>query len=127
MQLQSLVVDLLAKNKVLSCPAAIQSLPLSAGQEDFNSMGLTSAVKTRDILENARTILAIEFFAAAQGLDFRNPEKAGYGVFEAYKTIRKIIPFLDQDRVLYEDIKSITELVKNGEILKNVSKIIRLD
>ncbi|HEX7737690.1 MAG TPA: histidine ammonia-lyase, partial [Ktedonobacteraceae bacterium] len=66
--------------KVLAHPASIDSIPTSAGMEDFNSMGATSAHKMLRILEQATQIVAIEFMCAAQMLDFRLPLKPGIGV-----------------------------------------------
>lgn len=63
---------LIVEQRILSMPASIQSIPAAADQEDFVSMGMNTALKTRQILDNAYGVLAIEFIAAAQALDFRN-------------------------------------------------------
>ncbi len=126
MQVQSLIADLLVRNKVLTNPAATQSVPVSANQEDFNSMGLASALKMREILENAALILAAVFMIAAQGLELRKPLKSGRGTEVAYRTIRERLPPLSEDRILYKDIELMGEVVKSKIILKEVEKVVRL-
>ncbi len=51
---------LVAESRILSTPAAIGSIPAAADQEDFVSMGMTTALKTRQIIENSWSIVAIE-------------------------------------------------------------------
>jgi histidine ammonia-lyase len=64
-------VALLNEAKVLAHPASVDNLPTSAGKEDHVSMGMTSALKLRTIVENAEHVFAIELLAAAEGLEFR--------------------------------------------------------
>jgi len=111
----------IVEQKILSTPAAIQSIPAAADQEDFVSMGMNTAIKNFQILDNAFGILGIEFMAAAQALDFRD-YKFGKGVTAAHKEIRKHVDFLDIDRPLYKDHNTMKELVKSGDILKAVEK-----
>jgi histidine ammonia-lyase len=81
---------------------------------------MTSAIKNRQILENANAVLAIELMAGAQALDFRKPLKPGKGIQAAYDVIRKYVEFLEEDRPLYKDINKMAEVVKSGEILDAV-------
>ncbi|MGC8892961.1 MAG: histidine ammonia-lyase [Candidatus Saccharicenans sp.] len=115
---------LVCENRVLSTPAATGSIPAAADQEDFVSMGMTTALKTRQILDNAQAVLAIEFLAAAQALDFRKPLKPSPGVQAAYEVIRRHVAFLNEDRPLYPDINRLKEVVQGGEILEAVEKTI---
>lgn len=115
---------LVCENRVLSHPAATGSIPAAADQEDFVSMGMTTALKTRQILDNAQAVLAIEFIAAAQAIDFRQPLKPSPGVQAAYETIRKYVDFMEEDRPLYPDINRLKEVVQKGEILEAVEKVI---
>ena len=85
---------LVAENRILSHPAANQSIPAAADQEDFVSMGFTTSQKTAQMLENAWGILAIEAIAAAQALDLRAPHKPGYGVEAARLAVRSVVPKL---------------------------------
>jgi histidine ammonia-lyase len=114
---------LIVEQKILSAPACIQSIPAAADQEDFVSMGMNTAIKNFQILDNAYGILGIEFMAAAQALDFRD-YKFGKGVAKAKDVIRKYVKFLDEDRPLYSDHTRMKELVKSCEILHDVEKVI---
>ncbi len=113
--------SLIVEQRILSNPASIQSIPAAADQEDFVSMGMNTAIKNFQILENAYGILGIEFMAASQALDFRE-YKFGKGVTKAKEVVRKHVDFLDIDRPLYPDHTKMKELVKGCEILENVEK-----
>ncbi|MHA1346211.1 MAG: HAL/PAL/TAL family ammonia-lyase [Candidatus Heimdallarchaeaceae archaeon] len=107
--------------RILSMPASIQSIPAAADQEDFVSMGMNTAIKNFQIMDNAYGVLGIEFMAAAQALDFRE-FKFGDGVTKAKEVIRRHVEFLDIDRPLYDDHTTMKELVKSCEILEDVEK-----
>jgi len=111
----------IVEQRILSAPAFIQSIPAAADQEDFVSMGMNTAIKNFQILDNAYGILGIEFMAAAQALDFRKEEYSfGTGVQKAHDVIRKHVKFLDIDRPLYPDHTTMQKLVKSCEILEAV-------
>jgi histidine ammonia-lyase len=109
----------IVEQKILSTPASIQSIPAAADQEDFVSMGMNTALKNFQILDNGYGIIGIELMAAAQALDFRD-HKFGKGIDAAKKTIRKHVEFLDEDRPLYKDHNTMKDLVESKEIIKNV-------
>jgi histidine ammonia-lyase len=109
----------IVEQRILSMPASIQSIPAAADQEDFVSMGMNTALKNFQILDNAFGILGIEFMAAAQALDFRE-FNFGKGVQKAKEIIRKYVEFLDIDRPLYPDHNAMKDLVKRCEILEEV-------
>ena len=111
----------IVEQRILSMPASIQSIPAAADQEDFVSMGMNTAIKNFQILDNAYGVLGIEFMAAAQALDFRE-YKFGKGVTKAKEVIRKYVDFLDIDRPLYDDHTNMKKLVKSCEILHEVEK-----
>ena len=115
---------LVSENRVLSHPAATGSIPAAADQEDFVSMGMTTAIKTRQIIDNANAVLAIELMAAAQALDFREPWVHGPGVQAAYEAIRRHVDHLEEDRPLFDDINTLTVSVASGEIVTEVEKAI---
>ena len=124
MMLSQYTADMqIVEQRILSAPASVQSIPAAADQEDFVSMGMNTAIKNFQILDNAYGILGIEFMAAAQALDFRD-YKFGKGVTKAKEIIRKHVEFLDVDRPLYKDHTTMKELVKSCEILKEVEKIV---
>ncbi len=111
--------SLIVEQRILSAPASIQSIPAAADQEDFVSMGMNTAIKNGQILDNAYGIIGIEFMAAAQALDIRDFQN-GDGVATAKQTIRKHVDFLDIDRPLYNDHNKMKALVKSCEILEAV-------
>lgn len=114
---------LIVEQRMLSAPACIQSIPAAADQEDFVSMGLNSAHKTGHILENSYGVLAIEFLAGAQALDFRefNP---GKGTKAAHAAVRRVVAHLDEDRPLFPDHNNMAQSIKRLEVLRAVEETI---
>lgn len=118
---------LIVEQRILSAPASIQSIPAAADQEDFVSMGMNTALKNGQILDNAWGVLGIEFMAAAQALDFRE-FTPGKGTQKAREVIRKHVAHLEMDRPLYPDHNAMKALVRSGEILEAVeNEIGKLD
>jgi len=115
--------SLIVEQRILSMPASIQSIPAAADQEDFVSMGMNTAIKNHQILDNAYGVLGIAFMCAAQGLDFRE-FTPGLGVETARKVIRRHVEHLDVDRPLYPDHDEMKALVKSCEILEEVEKAV---
>ncbi len=111
--------SLIVEQRILSMPASIQSIPAAADQEDFVSMGMNTALKNAQILDNAYGVLGIEFMAAAQALDFRE-FTPGKGVQVARQVVRKHVAHLDEDRPLYPDHNAMKELVRSCAILEAV-------
>jgi len=115
---------LVSENKVLSHPAVVDSISVSADQEDHVSMGPVAVRKCLEILKNVQTVIAIEMFCAAQALDFRKPLKPGTGICAAYDTIRKKVSFIENDRALYPGINTIADMVRDGSILRHVEETV---
>ncbi len=113
----------IVEQRILSAPAFIQSIPAAADQEDFVSMGMNTALKNFQILDNAYGILGIETMAAAQALDFRE-YSFGKGVTKAKEIVRKYVEFLDIDRPLYNDHNNMKDLIESCEVLEEVEKLI---
>ena len=120
---QYTVDHLIVEQRILSTPASIQSIPAAADQEDFVSMGMNTAIKNGQILDNAYGVLGIEFMAAAQALDFRQ-FTPGRGTQKAREVIRRHVEHLEVDRPLYNDHNKMKALVKSGEILEEVEKAV---
>jgi histidine ammonia-lyase len=114
---------LVVEQRILSTPACIQSIPAAADQEDFVSMGMNSALKARQILDNAHGVLGIEFIAAAQALDFRE-FKFGAGTQVAHDTVRKVVEHLDVDRPLFTDHNNMAAAVERCQVLEAVEQAI---
>jgi histidine ammonia-lyase len=114
---------LIVEQRILSMPASIQSIPAAADQEDFVSMGMNTALKNGQILDNACGVLGIELMAAAQALDFRE-FTPGHGVEAARSVIRRHVQHLDEDRPLYPDHNRMKALVQSCEILNEVERVV---
>jgi histidine ammonia-lyase len=122
MMLSQYTADMMiVEQRILSMPASIQSIPAAADQEDFVSMGMNTAIKNMQILDNAYGILGIEMMAASQALDFRDYQ-FGRGVQKAKDVVRKYVDFLEVDRPLYPDHTAMKALVKSCEVLDEVEK-----
>ena len=107
--------SLVNEARVLAHPASVDNITTSGGKEDHVSMGMTSALKLRAIVELAENVLAIELLAAAEGLEHRRPLKAGRGVERAFAAVRKIASPLTQDRMLSGDIAHVAEAIRRGD------------
>jgi histidine ammonia-lyase len=114
---------LIVEQKLLSAPAAIQSIPAAGDQEDFVSMGMNTAIKNGQILEDAYGVIGIELMAAAQALDFRD-FRFGRGVEAARQVIRRHVAHLDEDRPLHVDHTAMQALVRSGGILVQVEAVV---
>ena len=107
-------VALLTEAKVLAHPASIDNLPTSGGKEDHVSMGMTSALKLRQIVENAENVLAIELLSAAEAMEFRRPLKGGVGVEVAYQKVRSLSAPVNEDRSMSADIERVSVAIREG-------------
>jgi histidine ammonia-lyase len=113
---------LVSENKVLSHPASVDSISVSADQEDHVSMGPVAIRHLKEIHRNVAGVLAVEMLAAAQAFDFRKPLVPGIGSRVAYDLIREKVDFLEEDRPLHPDIKAIADLISSNAILDAVEK-----
>ena len=113
---------LVSENKILAHPASVDSIPSSANQEDHVSMGTIAARKARDIMENARRVVAMELMCACQAIDMRGDKGLGIGTQPAYDIIRAKVTQLDQDRPLYEDINKCEATIIDRSLIKSVEK-----
>jgi histidine ammonia-lyase len=107
--------SLVNEARVLAHPASVDNITTSGGKEDHVSMGMTSALKLRSIVDLAENLLAIELLAAAEGLEHRRPLKAGRGVERAFSGVRKVAPPLTHDRALSSDIARVAEAIRRGD------------
>jgi histidine ammonia-lyase len=115
---------LVAESRILSHPASVDSIPSSAGREDHVSMGMTAALKARQVVDFTRSCLAIEMMVASQALDLRQPLEPGVGVKAAYKLIRQHVPTLDKDRELHKDVEAVSRLIDSGALLECVKSAV---
>ncbi|MFT5621300.1 MAG: histidine ammonia-lyase [Flavobacteriaceae bacterium] len=114
---QYTAASIVSKNKQLCTPASSDSIPSSNGQEDHVSMGANGAVQCLEILDNVKSIIAIELMTAAQALDCRKPLRSSTKIEAVLNSYRKEVTKLDEDRVLYTDIQT-TKSFLNHLIIK---------
>jgi histidine ammonia-lyase len=107
---------LVSENKVLAHPASVDSITTSGNKEDYVSMGMTASLKLKRIVANTRNVLAIEAMAVAQALDFLAPLKTSKRGQAAYAAIRSVCPTMDKDRVMYQDVARLAELISSGKV-----------
>jgi len=113
---QYTAASLVSQNKQLSSPASVDSIVSSNGQEDHVSMGANSATKLYRVVNNLYSILAIELITAAQALTFRRPLKTSPLLESFVDTFRQYVPFIEDDRVLHDDIKKAEEFLKKWSL-----------
>ncbi len=111
MIVQYSAASLVSENKVLCHPASVDSIPSSGNQEDHVSMGTIAARKARDVLKNTKTVLTMEMLTALQALDFRQVELMSTKTKAIYDYVRKEIPFVDSDTIMYPLIHHLESMV----------------
>jgi histidine ammonia-lyase len=114
MMAQVTAAALASECKVLSHPATVDTIPTDGSREDVVPMSMGAAWKARRVIGNVRNVLAIELLCAAQGLDFRLPLKPGTGAVDAHRKVRELVTSLDADRVLTNDIETISSAIASG-------------
>lgn len=117
---------LASENKSLAHPASVDSLPTSANQEDHVSMSTFAARRLQAMYDNTVGILAVEWLAASQGLDFLAPLQTSAVLRQAKAVLRKQVPFYDKDRYFAPDIEKAAALIKSGVLQPMVDKSIRI-
>lgn len=119
MIIQYTAASLVSENKVLAHPASVDSIPSSANQEDHVSMGTIAARKARQIVDNARTVIALELLSACQAIDLAgSANKLSEPTKAAYRLIRSVAPMVKEDRIMYQDIQAVLALVADGAVLR---------
>ena len=111
---QIVAAALINECQVLSHPASTGNIPTDGGKEDHVSMGMTGALKLRQIVDNAERITAIELMCAAQALEFRRPLKSSPEIESAHAKVRSVVRRLGEDRVLSTDIDALAGAVRAG-------------
>lgn len=113
---------LVTENKTLCFPASADSIPTSLGQEDHVSMGSISGRKLNRVLDNLEFILAIELMSACQAIEFRRPLKSSEILEFAHDYVRRSVSFAEEDRIFAEDIKKITDIIKDFSFVGKVNE-----
>jgi histidine ammonia-lyase len=107
---------LASENKSLAHPASVDSLPTSANQEDHVSMATFAARRLQPMIANVAHILAIEWLAAAQGIEFLRPLTSSSPLEQAHALLRARSPAVMQDRYLAPDIEAAVAQVGSGAL-----------
>jgi histidine ammonia-lyase len=111
---------LASENKILSHPASVDTIPTSADKEDHVSMGPLAGRKLKKIILNVERILTIEAMCARQGLWLLEPLKPGLGVQAAYKKLSSVMPPIERDRVLADDVENVHRLLFRTSFLPDI-------
>lgn len=111
MILQYTAAGIVSQNKQYATPASVDSIVSSNGQEDHVSMGANAATKAYKIIENVKTVLAIEYLAGSQAVEERLPVKTSPFLQQLISVLREEVPSLTQDRVLHDDIMKATAVM----------------
>ncbi|MGI6628037.1 MAG: histidine ammonia-lyase [Bacillota bacterium] len=123
MIMQYTAASIASECKVLAHPASVDTIPTSADQEDHVSMSATAARKAREICNNVSYILALEYLAACQALEFRGPELLSPPGSAAYNLLRSRVPKLCEDREMHDDIEAARALIVSGELENGVNQV----
>ena len=118
MMAQIVAAALINECQVLATPASIGSIPTSGGKEDHVSMGMTGALKLRQIVDNLERIVAIELMCAAQALEFRLPLTSSASLQDVQSAVRAVVPRLEEDRSLAGDTQALAEAIRAGKFAK---------
>jgi len=113
---QYVAASLVNECQVLSHPAGAGSIPTSAGQEDFNSMGAFAGLKARSVVENVSKVIAIELVCAVQGIEFHRPLRSSEPLEEAIRKVRELVPRLEEDRSLAGEIDTLASAIRTGAL-----------
>ncbi len=120
MMAQVTAAALVSENKVLAHPASVDSITTSGNKEDYVSMGMSAALKLRRIVENTRSVLAIEATAATQALDFLLPLKTSKRGQAAQSAVRAVCPAVEKDRALYSDFARVMKVIASGKLVEAI-------
>lgn len=117
--------SLVAEDQALVHPASAMSLPTSANQEDYNSMGATAGWKAWRLVENVRRIVAIELLVGCEALEARRPQLGGRGSEAVLSAVRRRVSPLREDRSPAPDVERLTEAIRNEQLVNEVEDALR--
>ena len=112
---QYTAASIVSQSKGLCWPASCDSIPSSQGQEDHVSMGSNAATKLWKVVQNTERVLAIELMNSAQALEFRRPMRSSEKVEAMFEAYRKVVPFVDNDTVMYPHIATSVNFLNDYE------------
>ncbi len=121
---QYLAAALVSENKIHAHPAAVDSIPTSAGFEDHVSMGSISALKLAKVVDNVARIVAVELLNGAQAMEFFKPLRGGAGSQAAFDFVRRHVPFLERDSVVSGYLMTLESAVHSGDLVREVEEAV---
>ena len=124
MLLQYCAAALVSENKVLSHPASVDSIPVSADQEDHVSMGATAVHKAAEIVRNVTDVLGVAAIVAAQAMDLRDGRRYAPASVAFRDAVREEIPFWAEDRYASADMHRASTLVRGGRLLAAAESVV---
>jgi histidine ammonia-lyase len=110
---QYTAASIVSQNKQLATPCSVDSITSSNEQEDHVSMGANAATKTLRVVNNLERLLAIELFASAQALDFREAKDTSPFLNAFISEYRGAVPFIKNDRIMYTEVQKTIEFIQN--------------
>jgi len=116
MILQVTAAALASEMKTQAAPHSVDSIPTSANQEDYVSMGMGAARRIQPMLGNLRNVLAIELLAACQGIDLLAPLATGAQAAKAQAIVRAESKMVEADRSLAPDIRAVEQRIAAGDL-----------
>ena len=123
MLLQYTAAALVSEGKVLAHPASVDSIPTSGNQEDHVSMGSVAAYKARRVVENITWVISAELLAASRALTFAK-HRIGRGSGAAFRLLCERLPREEGDRILYQDLQAVQQLVQSGALVGVVEEMV---
>ena len=124
---QYLAAALVNENATLVHPASASSLPTSADQEDFVSMGAWAGAKLHRVLANGRIVVAVEWIVAGQGIELRRPGRGGRGSESALRALRELVAPWSSDRSPAPDIDRVAAAIASGSLVARVRADVPFD
>lgn len=113
---QYAAASIVSQNKQLATPSCVDTIDSSQGQEDHVSMGANGATKAIRVVKNVEKVLAIELMNAAQAIEFRRPSKSSPILEDFVAEYRKVVPFIEEDQVMYTHIANSIDFLKKQEL-----------
>ncbi|MCI4331575.1 MAG: histidine ammonia-lyase [Thermoplasmata archaeon] len=117
---QYLAAALVNEGQTLVHPASASSLPTSADQEDFVSMGAWAGAKLRRMLTNTSRVVAVEWIVAGQALELRRPASGGSGTESGLRVLRSVVAPWGEDRPPAPDIEAAALGIADGSWVARV-------
>ena len=112
---QYTAASIVSQNKQFATPASVDSIESSNGQEDHVSMGANGATKCKKVVDNIKTVLAIELFTASQGLSFGKVKSSPF-IESFVNAFREEVSIVGEDRVMHNDMMKASVFVESLEI-----------